>query len=414
MTIDAIYVHAPFCRRRCGYCDFAVTVAASADPVPWAETVARELALVAASEGWRLPLRPRTLYIGGGTPSLFGAAAMCALRDALGSSVEFGAIREWTAEANPESFDGAVAAGWARAGVNRVSLGAQTFHGPTLTWMGRLHGPDGPERALAAAREAGVDNVSLDLIFGVPERLGRDWRRDLDIACGLRPDHLSLYGLTAEPGTPLKRWIDEGRERLPEPEGYASDYLAAAHRLAAGDWVHYEVSNFCRPGRASLHNEAYWSGRAYLGLGPGAHSFVAPRRWWNLRDWDAYRCAIEAGTSAVGDRETLSRGAARLERIWLGLRTRAGIPLDGAGTVDLARGWVQRELAVIEADARPAAASRLLGRASGPDARGRMRVRLRAEGWLLLDRLAVEMDAAWERGEVEGVARGAPQEGMRE
>jgi len=416
VNIEALYVHAPFCRRRCGYCDFAVTVAATADPEPWAETVARELASVLARAGWSVPLRPRTLYVGGGTPSLFGPAAMSWLREKLGGAVDFDSVREWTAEANPESFDDAVAEGWARAGVNRISLGAQTFHAPTLAWMGRLHGPEGPARALASAREAGIRNVSLDLIFAVPERLRRDWRRDLDIASRLEPDHLSLYGLTAEEGTPLRRWIAEGRERLPEPDGYAAEYLAAAHRLAADGWVHYEVSNFSRPGKASLHNEAYWNGSAYLGLGPGAHSYVAPRRWWNLRDWRAYRSAVTAGTSAVGDREILSGAEARLERIWLGLRTRFGLALDGPRSVEVANGWVARALAVVDHDAMPDA-SPSPRRTPATGARGGAgRVRLSAEGWLLLDRLAVEMDAAWESGEADcgHTTRGAAREGIRE
>lgn len=395
MTIRAIYVHAPFCRRRCGYCDFAVTVASEADPGPWARLLARELGAVIDREGLRAPLRPATLYVGGGTPSLFGPHAMAALADALAPWVELGGLAEWTAEANPESFDGAVARGWAAAGVNRVSLGAQTFHGPALRWMGRLHGPGGPARAVRHARDAGIDNVSLDLIFGLPERLGRDWPADLDAAEALSPEHLSLYGLTAEPGTPLHRWVAEGRERLPGPDGYASEYRLAARRLAARGWEHYEVSNFCRPGRASAHNEAYWDGSAYLGLGSGAHSFLPPHRRWNLRDWRAYRTAVEEGVDATEEAEVVDGAARTLERIWLGLRTRWGIPVAPGPERALVDGWVLGGLAEW---LMPAARE-----GEQPRAAAAARARLTHEGWLVLDRLALDLEAASRRAE-RGVA----------
>jgi oxygen-independent coproporphyrinogen-3 oxidase len=387
VDIRAIYVHAPFCRRRCGYCDFAVTVASGADPAEWARVIGRELRAVMAREGLQPPLQPRTLYVGGGTPSLFGGDAMAVLADALAPAVDAGAVREWTAEANPESFDDDVARGWAAAGVNRLSLGAQTFHDASLRWMGRLHGPGGPARALESARGAGIGNVSLDLIFGLPRRLGRDWSADLDTAVGLGPEHLSLYGLTAEPGTPLRRRVDEGREHLPEADEYAEEYRHAARRLAAAGWVHYEVSNFCRPGRASKHNEAYWDGSAYLGLGPGAHSFLRGRRWWNLRDWRAYRSAVDAGRAAIDAQEELEPPERALERVWLGLRTRTGIAARASAERGLVRSWVRNGLAEwLDGDHPPSGARSGTGR-------GR-RFRLTAEGWLVLDRLALDFDSA--------------------
>src|SRR5690606_18225905 len=233
---------------------------------------------------WAWPLQLRTVYVGGGTPSLLGAGAMEALRRRLEPYVRLADDVEWTVEANPESFDEAVARGWREAGVNRLSLGAQTFDEGALRWMGRLHDADGPARAVEAARRAGIENVSLDLIFGLPARLGRDWGADLDRALALEPTHVSLYGLTAEPATPLGRWVGEGRETLADEDAYEAEYMLAADRLAAAGYVHYEVSNFARPGRESRHNSAYWTGAAYLGLGPSAHSYVPPERRWNLRD----------------------------------------------------------------------------------------------------------------------------------
>ena len=225
-----VYVHAPFCARRCSYCDFAVTVAADPPVAAWAECVGRELAMVAGDRGWdRLPLE--TLYIGGGTPSLLGAGAVPALLEALAPRVDLTGLTEFTAEANPESFTPELAADWVAAGVDRVSLGAQTFHEPALRWMGRLHGPEGPARAVRAAREAGLENVGLDLIFGLPERLGRDLDDDLDRILALEPEHISVYGLSVEPDTPLGRWVAEGRESLPDEDRYGEEYLRVANRL---------------------------------------------------------------------------------------------------------------------------------------------------------------------------------------
>jgi oxygen-independent coproporphyrinogen III oxidase len=369
-----LYVHAPFCARRCSYCDFAVHVAAEPPVAAWADAVGGELEGVAGAEGWSSPLPLRTLYIGGGTPSLLGVGAFGRLLRALDGRVDRSELEEFTAEANPESFSAELARDWVAAGVDRVSFGAQTFHEPSLRWMGRLHGPDGPPRAVAAARDAGLTNLGLDLIFGLPERLGRDLTADLDRILALEPDHISVYGLSVEQGTPLGRWVAEGRESVPDQDLYREEYLQVAARLGAEGYDHYEVSNFARPGRESRHNSAYWSGVPYLGLGNGAHSYIPPRRWWNRRDWGEYRTMVEAGGSPREDAEVVDGGAARLERIWLALRTRDGLPLDGLGPAarSLAVEWRVRGWAVADAES----------------------VRLTVEGWLLLDRLAVELDEA--------------------
>jgi oxygen-independent coproporphyrinogen III oxidase len=277
---------------------------------------------------------------------------------------------EWTAEANPESFDAALAAAWLATGVNRVSLGAQSFDQVVLRWMGRLHGADGPARAVAAARAAGFDNVSVDLIFGLPSRLGRDWGGELDRVLALEPEHISLYGLTAEPATPLGRWVAAGRERLADEETYAEEYLLAAERLTAAGFRHYEVSNFALPGRESRHNAAYWAGVPYLGLGPGAHSYQPPVRRWNVRDWEAYRGRVAAGESPEVEREAVAEAGA-LERIWLALRTDRGARLAelGQGAEAAFEPWLAAGWATLAAGW----------------------LRLTPEGWLRLDRLAVDL-----------------------
>jgi oxygen-independent coproporphyrinogen-3 oxidase len=340
----------------------------------WAEAIGRELELVRAERGWSEPLPLGTLYLGGGTPSLLGTGAMDRLLTALGPGVDRTGMAELTAEANPESFDARLADDWVRSGVNRVSFGAQTFHGPSLRWMGRLHGPDGPGRAVRAARAAGLDNVSVDLIFGLPERLERDLRADLDRVLELEPEHISVYGLSVEPDTPLGRWVAAGREEVPDQDRYQDEYLALARRLRDAGYRHYEVSNFALPGREAKHNAAYWQGAPYLGLGNGAHSFVAPERWWNPRSWDEYRDRVARGRIPRDGSERLTAREERLERLWLGLRTAEGLERGrlSPAEAEAARDWVSRGWAV----------------------KDELRLRLTPEGWLLLDRLAVELDAA--------------------
>lgn len=371
----SVYVHAPFCTRRCFYCDFAVSVRADPRPEPWAEAIAAELRQVEAGGGPVLADELDTLYVGGGTPSLLGPDAMGALADVLTSRRLRSPELEWTSEANPESLTPEVARGWRRAGVNRLSLGTQSFDPHVLRWMGRLHGAEGAVRAVQTAREEGFDDVSVDLIFGLPATVERDWSADLDRAIDLDVPHLSLYGLTAEHGTPLGRAVTAGRLDMIDDARYAEEYLEAVARLTAAGYEHYEVSSFGRPGHRSRHNQAYWTGAAYLGLGNGAHSYSHPERRWNVRDWEEYRSAVLAGRSPVAEREELDGAAERLESIWLGLRTVDGLAAD----------W---------GDTGPAAAVVSKWLSGGLASLSQGRVTLTAEGWLVLDRLTVELDDA--------------------
>jgi oxygen-independent coproporphyrinogen III oxidase len=370
-----LYVHAPFCARRCSYCDFAIHVARRPPVAAWLDAIEAEARLTAAALGWSGPERLETLYVGGGTPSLLGVGAMGALAERLAPWFDLGGLVEWTAEANPESIDEALARDWHEAGIRRVSLGVQTFHAPALRWMGRLHGPEGGRRALDAVRLGGIDDVSIDLIFALPERLGRDWAADLAATVELEPTHVSLYGLTAESGAHLGRRVAEGRETMMDEESYATEYRLAASTLGAAGFEHYEVSNFARTGRRSRHNSAYWTGADYLGLGSGAHSFVRGERWWNERDWNAWSRTLAEGTLAIADRERLTDAQSRLERIWLGLRHDGGY--DGA--------------------IGPAQAALLDRWHEGGLLAGRGPVRLTEAGWLLLDQLAVDLDATYDR-----------------
>ena len=200
---SSVYVHAPFCARRCVYCDFAVTIQKEGDVDGWTQGLKSELAYIEAENLFVLADQLDTLYVGGGTPSLLGPRAMLELAQVIGSQRLADPALEWTSEANPESFSAEVAAEWAAVGVNRISLGAQTFDPGALRWMGRLHGAEGPLQAIEAARCGGIENVSIDLIFGLPFHIGRSWEDDLRRAIALDVPHISLYGLTVEPGTQL-------------------------------------------------------------------------------------------------------------------------------------------------------------------------------------------------------------------
>lgn len=371
-SIRSVYVHAPFCVRRCVYCDFAVTVRSSGDTQGWAEAVAAELALLERS-GRTLAAPLDTVYVGGGTPSLLGPSAMSRLAGVLGETRLDNEHLEWTAEANPESFSREVGGAWREAGVNRLSLGVQSFHEPTLRWMGRLHGAEGALQAVGVAKSVGLSNVSVDLVFGLPARLGRPWREDLECTLDLDVPHVSLYGLSVEPSTPLGRAVAEGKEPGVDEERYREEFLEAAAVLTRAGYEHYEVSNFARPGYASRHNAVYWDGRPYLGLGNGAHSYVHPERWWNARDWAAYRELVLAGRSPEEGREHIDASTRALEATWLGLRTSDGLVLEARSDAvrALVREWEKADLALVSEG----------------------RVRLTATGWLLLDRLAVELDS---------------------
>src|SRR5438093_910586 len=331
-----LYLHVPFCVRRCSYCDFSIAVRKRIPAREYVEAVLREVELLRRTDPGRQPgdIEERgldTLYLGGGTPSLLPpdslGTLLTSLRDAF-SVTPSRDVFEVTLEANPEDVTPAHARAWRGAGVNRVSLGAQSFDDHVLAWMHRSHDAARIGGAVRTLRDAGFDNLSLDLIFALPAELQRAWRRDWELALSLGPDHLPLDGLTVEERTPLARWISRGAVVAPEDDRYAEEYLLAHARLAAYGYRFYEVSNACRDGFRSRHNSAYWSGRAYVGLGPAAHSYDGRARRWNIPAWPAYARAIAAGRSPVECEEILTPEQRELERVYLALRTDAGLPLN--------------------------------------------------------------------------------------
>ena len=371
--ITNVYVHAPFCGRRCCYCDFAVEVDRNPAGSRWLAAIRGELDTLRTSG--EAPLAPAldTLYVGGGTPSLLEPHLIAGLAEVIEQRRLANPALEWTAEANPESFSEKVAEVWAAAGVNRISFGVQSFDPGALRWMGRLHIAADARVAVERARATGVANLSVDLIFGLPDNVPRSWEEDVTRALELEAPHISLYGLTVEKGTPLHRAVGEGRARMPTGGRYRDEYLYAAETLSRAGYDHYEVSNFALPGFASRHNRACWEGAPYLGLGNGAHSYHGQRRWWNLRDWAAYAEGImRSGRARAGD-EALSAEQSRLESLWLGLRTAEGLDEES-----------------LEAAAEP-----VLRRwqAAGWALRSAGRTRLTPRGWLLLDELTVQLES---------------------
>ena len=304
-----------------------------------------------------------TIYLGGGTPSRLDAAELGRMLTELQRDRPVDAGAEVTLEANPEDITAPNTEAWIAAGVNRVSLGVQSFDDAVLRWMHRTHDAAAVPAAMATLRAAGFHNISLDLIFALPEVLNRDWSRDLELALALEPEHLSLYGLTVEEGTPLGRWTARGESMPPPDERYAAEYLQAHQSLRAAGFDHYEVSNAGRPGYRSLHNSAYWRRAPFIGLGPSAHSAVAGRRSWNVPQWASYERLVSAG-QPIHEEEVLSESQLRLEQLYLGLRTSDGVE---SGLIPAAAlgGWIGSGWA----------------ESSGGVCR------LTAEGWLRLDAL---------------------------
>jgi oxygen-independent coproporphyrinogen-3 oxidase len=360
-----LYLHVPFCARRCSYCDFAIAVRRDVPSDAYVHAVLREWEGWQGHESWAGSEVVDTIYFGGGTPSRLDPRGTSAILERVAHDRRISRSAEVTLEANPDDITPERAAAWAAAGVNRISLGVQTFDPAVLTWMHRTHTAPQVTTAVQVLRSVGIDELSLDLIFGLPASLGRNWRADLDRALELGADHLSLYGLTIEDHTPLARWTARGEVVPVDEDRYAAEFLEADAVLIEAGYEHYEVSNYARSGRRARHNSAYWRRAPFIGLGPSAHSAWGRQRRWNLREWTAYERAVVAGQSPVAGSERLDEDAVELEELYLGLRTREGIAAERLPPESVAA-WLSS------------------GWASVSDGR----VRLSSEGWLRLDALA--------------------------
>lgn len=359
-----LYIHVPFCARRCSYCDFAIAVRTRTPDADFVAAIGREWGIRRAHPAVAGATRLDTLYFGGGTPSRLAPESIARLIDLVADGLPLASEAEVTLETNPDDVTTERAAAWRRAGVNRISLGVQSHDPAVLEWMHRTHRAEQVPAAVRTLRDAGFDNISVDLIFALPREVARDWERDLALTLALEPEHVSLYGLTVEPHTPLARWTARGAAHEAGEERYSAEYLAAHRSLCAAGFVHYEVSNAARPGHRARHNSAYWEQRDYLGLGPSAHSFLDGERSWNTREWVEWQQRMAGGEDPREGSERLDAGQAALERWYLGLRTDRGLPWDEVPARHR-DAWVEAGWAV----------------------RDQTRLRLTAEGWLRLDAL---------------------------
>ena len=367
MTAHArhVYIHVPFCARRCSYCDFAIAVRRDVPRTEFLHALRSELFLRRESTTRQ---HIDTLYFGGGTPSLLGADGIAQMLDVTREFFELTPVAEVTLEANPDDVTVTAAKAWNDAGVTRVSLGAQSFDNAVLAWMHRSHSAEQINSAVEIIRETAFSSWSFDLIFALPSSLRRDWTRDLDLALGKSPPHLSLYGLTIEAGTPLGKWSDRGEVAPADEVAYEAEFLSAHRGAALHGFEHYEVSNFAQPGHRSRHNQSYWSGAPYLGFGPSAHSFDGSNRRWNRAAYAAWRDHMVESQDPVAGSESIGSGERQLESVYLGLRTTKGLKVGGEDLAAI-RPWIEAGWAILEGD----------------------RVVLTPIGWLRLDSLAAAL-----------------------
>ena len=344
-----LYVHVPFCRSKCPYCDFnSVAVSGSEgrlfEESRFIDSICTELNTLVGSGS--NSFAPSTLYFGGGTPSLLSPSSIVSFLDFLKSRTGNILPGEITMEVNPESATQEKLQGYRSAGVNRLSIGVQSFNDDELRQLGRPHTAKAAIQVFKDARAAGFDNIGIDLIFGLPGRTLESWKVSLEKAVELNPEHISLYGLTIEPDTPFfdlysggpatephgvvlnssgdKGGVICGESGVINDELYVTFYSTAIERLTEAGYEQYEISNFAKCGRESRHNSLYWSGAGYIGLGPGAHSLFLDTEWGrrsaNVADVEQYFNTIENGGTAVEMSETLNRESALLEAVMLGLR----------------------------------------------------------------------------------------------
>lgn len=326
MSLAGIYIHIPFCRARCSYCDFATGTYAAPLAERYVRSLAHEIRAFAAPE--TEAIEADTIYFGGGTPSLLSPAQVETILRAVHERFRISANAEVTMEMNPGALTTETLREFRRLGITRASFGAQTFDDRELRRLGRTHTAEDVRLTIDYLREAGFENVSFDLIAGLPRQTLPDWSRNLREALKLRPEHLSFYLLEVHEGTPLADQIRRGHLPLPDDDLAAEMYRLMLDEASGAGYVHYEISNLSLPGFEARHNSKYWLGHPTYGFGCSAHSFDGERRRWsNERDAARYTELIEEGRSPVVEAVELSREEAQAEAVFLGLRLLRGISL---------------------------------------------------------------------------------------
>jgi len=332
-----VYIQVPFCQTKCTYCNFHTGVVSSARYEPYAEAVCREVreyitlygaAGLALPEGLHQAVVD-TVYLGGGTPSLLDPELLRRMLGVIRSTFTTDFV-EVTLEADPETIEEEKARAWTRDGINRVSLGVQSFSDAELKAAGRMHRREDIHRAVPLLRAAGIANLSFDLIAGLPHQTSESWQHSLDELLAFSPEHVSIYLLELDEDSRLGQEVLRGGARysvgaLPADDEMAEFYDTACRELASAGYHHYEISNWAKPGFESRHNLKYWRREPYFGFGAGAHSFSGTERWANVHDPAAYVAAIESGRLPIEQREAVSREQALEEELFLGLRQLDGI-----------------------------------------------------------------------------------------
>jgi oxygen-independent coproporphyrinogen-3 oxidase len=367
------YIHVPFCAQRCHYCSFNTAPFEDGAMARYLGALARELDLLAELP-WAPCVRVATVFLGGGTPSLLEPPDLAAALDRLRRRFAVAADAEITVECNPESVTRAKLDAYRRAGVTRVSLGVQSLDDAVLPRLGRLHDGRGARAAFEAAREAGIADLSVDLMYGLPGLDLAGWTGAVETVLDWAPEHLSAYGLTLDGGS---LWGAAGVADLPAEETTVAQYWALARAAAERGFEHYEISNYARPGHRSRHNQVYWRAAEYLAAGPGACGYLGRVRYANTKATPRWCEALEAGGLPVDAHEELTPRQQLAERLILGLRTADGVPT----------AWLDARLA---GDA-PLARRVAIWRAEGLLALAGGRARLTERGFLVSDALFVEL-----------------------
>lgn len=319
-----LYIHIPFCRQKCFYCDFPSFAGRERYEADYTDALCRELAVqgVLCREKWG---SPRTIYMGGGTPSLLPTGRLEKILQAIADVFGDAADREFTVECNPGTVDAAKLRALRAGGVNRLSFGVQTFDDNLLKKIGRIHTGAQAREAMALARAADFQNVSMDLIYGLPGESLAELERDLEAMVALEPEHISIYGLQLEEGTVFAKMQEMGRLMLPDDDTVERMYDTMTAFLPAHGYARYEISNFAKPGFESRHNLSYWQDVPYLGVGAAAHSYLEGQRYENVREIPAYIEGIRTGKGVRRQEEAMTREIAMEEFAFLALRTARGI-----------------------------------------------------------------------------------------
>ena len=319
--MSGIYVHIPYCSSRCIYCGFFSTTGRR-DQKEYIESVIKELRMRTTSMFYR----PKTIYFGGGTPSVLSTSCLDLLVDGIQSYVDTSHVTEWTIECNPDDVTEEMAEWLKGSPINRVSMGVQTFSDERLTWLRRRHRASQVFTAVERLRKFGIENISLDMIFGFPEQTLQEWEKDISECLSLKPEHISAYSLMFEEGTPLLSMLQRGEIKEIADTLSLQMYNRLIDTLSSEGYRHYEISNFALPDHESCHNSSYWHQIPYLGLGAAAHSYNGEKRWWNVSDIQRYIDSLKTGMPE-GEEEIITEQVRYNDIITTSLRTSDGITL---------------------------------------------------------------------------------------